>query len=225
MDPIKRGLEHELADIKRRLEVIERSGGLVQRLGVASDDPEELAVELGALSDQSDTSNKDSIADNGTIGLGVYAYDGTERYTLLKASETHGLERPWLQSSWRDPAAYTNITAGSWTTLFVTDIYMLAADTIATNLQAYAPVGTTIAFRLNLHNGAATTDTMTEVGDGSTNLRKFRWLHGELMNAGTYQLKLQGYRVSGAGTGQVYWPSDIARGSGFVGATSGGVYQ
>lgn len=229
MDPINRGLDHELADIKRRLSLLESSGGQVYRAGISSTDPEELAVELGVLSTQSDTSNKDSLDDTSpeSIGLGVYSYDDTERLTRLRVSDVKGLERPFSYSDWRKTTSYesVNVTSASYVDVWHVDLAQMESDTISFGLWVTTPAGTNCTLQVDLYAAAHSTSERAVTGAG-LEWHEVRWQHGMSPEdwTGWQRVRVRCKRTSGAGTVIVREPLQLAQGD-VAGADSDGWYN
>lgn len=223
-------LARELADLKRRLNLLERSGAHVSSMAVSGPDPEETIVEMGGLRTQSDVANKDSLELDGSQGLAVYDYVGTERVPRMRVSDVKGVELPKTHTSWISGVSHPSvgITAGSYTSAWVA--YMIGgpdSDSLSTEFFISAPVGTTAKMKVdNLATGLST-DEMTHTGTGSSTTRKVRWLHGiplEDITGATWVFRLRVYRSAGAGTITVWQPTALMQGD-LIGTTSGGVFQ
>lgn len=224
-------IDRQLADIHQRLAMLERTSTTLASSSIDSPDAdEEVVVEFGALTTQSVTTNKDSLYPDGSLGLGVYDYVGTERVPRLRVSNTRGVELPKTHTGWirGDTHPSVSVSSASWVTAWSsTMIGGPDSDTLTCEWFVDVPTGTTLEMKLENLATTISTDTLTEVGAPGSSTRKVRWIHGiplEDVTGATWQWRLRCRRTAGAGTSLVYEPTPLVQGV-MNGATSGGVYQ
>lgn len=223
----KSTLDRQLADMEQRLRALERSATTLSRSALPHpDDADKVTVEMGELTTQSDTSNADSLDVDGSHGLAVYRWDGTERVTGMRVSDDRGLEAPLSYATWvTGTIPSVSLATGTWTTVWTLYLQNLDSDCFSTEWFMDTPVGTTVEVLFDMPGTGGQSDTFTTVGAGQE-IRKLRWLHEQPLDAwptSTYQVRMRARRTAGAGTTVVYQPIDMAQGD-LPGATTGGVY-
>lgn len=208
VDPARRS--DELADIRRRLDNLERSpktynAGVVGRFRVIDvpEDPEGTEVaRLGRL--------YDGLADTGDIGIRVRSPSLDKR--LLQASRQYGLTEPHLAYPWRDPAVSKGVTSATFAAIWLCTIDRMEAMQVRIGVRIVVPAATTAEVRCS-EAGGASSSTLVKVLAASTDATHVvLWAHVQGLTARDTDITVEVRRASGAGTVLVYEPEPLTFG-------------
>jgi hypothetical protein len=198
-NPMPPNLAHELRELQRRLETLERAPRLTN--ASISDPAGVERIVLGLL-------------DDGNYGLEVFDADGGTRLRV----DGDGLSAPYLPGVPRDPNEYLVTTSPAFVTVWHSVFQITSHLAIGGQIGWAADPGTTGELRLKL--GAETTDAVPLTA-GSSGSQNFAWLHNAPLSSGPQYVEIQARRVSGVGNINIYAPMLDMRAAG--GATASGV--
>lgn len=129
---------------------------------------------------------------------------------------------PVFNSEWRRPLEAVVVTAGSFATVWRTDITNWLGDGLIVSTLVTVDASTTAELRLNVA-GVGTSGVLA-LGAGAFQPAEWRWEHPAPINgASTRQVNLEARRVSGAGNVTVYEPEPTIVASGLTGLTATGL--
>ena len=222
MDALPPSLASDIADIRRRLDVLERSnkllsaaiiGGALRVLDIA-EDPVAL---LGALP----TSLYDPVATN---GLRVYSAGGTGIAPLLSVNQLNGLAFPWLSTEWKTTTDSVVVTSGTFATQWTSTTELVFAKEILFRVRLAVDASTTAEAQVLVTavdgTGGGVMGNVLSLSAATDAVREFRLGHSQTIGGGPLMFSLQVRRVTGAGNVTVYHPHPLHHGG--IGAVTGG---
>lgn len=215
-DPIHRpDLGREVAELKRRLDALERSPKLTDArvtgyLRVV-DDTEQERARIGRNAEGTD------------FELSLMDADGVE----LFRTDATGLSRPQASvPMFRTTDVLATTTSGSWTDLWELRFQSLWSEGLGVGMAITVSVGTTAEVRIGISNVPLWSNALAL--SASANLTaEVLWLHsrdlGQVSPLTSSLLKVQGRVTSGAGAVNVQAPT-VAPTCAADGATAGGAW-
>lgn len=212
LDALPPDLAQILAELQRRIKVLEGSNKLLQS-----------AITNGTIKVYNSAGVR--IAEMGSTpagggGIELLASNGTT--DLLVVDQTLGFAIPWLSTGWKDAAANKVVTSGTFVSTYNTLTELLFASELRFRVSIISDVGTTGEARITYSGGSVLGNVKT-IPSGANASYEYRIAHGFTLGGGPLQFDLEVRRTSGAGNITVYEPSQMHYGAAMVAVAGGWV--